>query len=401
MFQLFFMVFIIFSIDTLFLYLRFLLSGYKESGGYPFLKVYLNKNTSKNIGIYGEYLTFMELKKFRRRGAKILVNVYIFNSQYDSTEIDLIMIDKTGIYVFESKNLKGFIYGKASDISWHQKVGNEYFSFANPISQNKKHIKYINSILEYKYNDNIYSYIVFSERCSLGHITYPSNVKIVKRENLFFDIKRKIKNGDNVLTKEDIDFIYDKLKEGINVSEEVKNKHIENIKNKQNLRNSYLKKIDLSMGIPEYQMYQDIPKEEGHQYNSLFGVSYEEFKSKMNYYMKCEYEIEPKIESCTNRYVYYINDKPIGEILVRTTLSEKYLKRNSQIYFRIRNSERGKGYASRMLELCLIECKNLGFKEVHLNCRKDNIPAIHTILNNGGIMEKESENSYRYEIVIK
>lgn len=392
---------IVFGIYTLCIYISFYLSGYEQAGGYSFLEVYLSKLSNKSVGIYGEYRTYLELKKLKRKNSKILVNVYIFNNEIDSTEIDLIMIDKTGIYVFESKNMGGFIYGKQSDYNWIQKQGDTNITFYNPIHQNKKHIKYINTLLEYKYSDNIHSFIVFSERCSLGKIVHSNDIDVVKRDKLIYKVQRKINNADVVLTEEDIDYIYNKLRECVNISDEVKLKHIENIKAKKNMLNSYLKKIDLSVEMPEYQMYQDMPKEENGQINSLVGISYDDFKSQMNYYMKCEHEIDPKVESCTNRYIYYVNEKPVGEILVRTTINERYLNRSSQIYFKMRSSERNKGYATKMLELCLKECKKIGFDKVYLNCGNDNIPAKYVILNNGGIKVKEHNNITRYEINIK
>ena len=385
----------------LYIYLEYYLSGYKENGGCSFFELYFARNNSKSIGVFGEYKIYLELKKFKYRGSKILANLYIFNNEIDSTEIDLIMIDKTGIYVFESKNMSGAIYGKANDKLWTQRLGNMSNSFQNPINQNVKHIKYLDNFLDNKYTDNIYSFIVFSERCKLRKVVYHDNVRVVKRENLSYNIKNRINNSDNVFTKEQINDIYNKLKECINVSDETKIKHIENIKNKKNMINSYLKKIDLSVGTAEYQMYQDMPKEENGRINSLVGINYEDFKSMMNYYIKCEYEIDPKVESCTNRYIYYVNDKPVGEILVRTTKNERYLNRSSQIYFKIRSSERNKGYATKMLELCLKACKKIGFDNVHLNCSNDNIPAKYVILNNGGIKEKEHNNITRYEINIK
>lgn len=392
---------IIFILFFLYFYLKYYLSGYEQAGGYSFFELCFSRNNSKSIGIYGEYKTYLELMKFKLRGSKILVNLYIFNNEIDSTEIDLIMIDKTGIYVFESKNMSGSIYGKPSDRNWTQRLGNMSNSFPNPINQNMKHIKYLDNFLDNKYTDNIYSFIVFSERCKLKKVIYHDNVRVVKRENLIYNIKNRINNSNIIFTKEEIDDIYNKLSICINVSADVKLKHVENIKNKKNIVNSYLKKIDLNVGMIEYQMYQDMPKEENGRINSLVDIDYEDFKSMMNYYMKCETEIDPKIESCTNRYIYYVNDKPVGEILVRTTINERYLNRSSQIYFKVRISERNKGYATKMLELCLKECKKIGFDKVYLNCGNDNIPAKYVILNNGGIKVKEHNNITRYEINIK
>jgi hypothetical protein len=54
-----------------------------------------------------------------------------------TTEIDLIMIDETGIYVFESKNYSGWIFGDEKRKNWVQTLENRQKNyFYNPIWQN-------------------------------------------------------------------------------------------------------------------------------------------------------------------------------------------------------------------------------------------------------------------------
>ncbi|MBQ5799166.1 MAG: NERD domain-containing protein, partial [Oscillospiraceae bacterium] len=66
-------------------------------------------------GYYGEYLLFCELYKNVAGHGKILMNLNIPTESGGTTEIDLILIHETGIYVFEIKHYKGTIYGKDTD----------------------------------------------------------------------------------------------------------------------------------------------------------------------------------------------------------------------------------------------------------------------------------------------
>ena len=92
----------IYAIFTIPKYIRYQKSGYKSASGNSFLKTILDK------GNYGEFLTFVYLEKLEGNH-KIMTNLYIPKSDGTTTEIDLIMISQTGIYVFESKNYSGWI----------------------------------------------------------------------------------------------------------------------------------------------------------------------------------------------------------------------------------------------------------------------------------------------------
>ena len=58
-------------------------------------------------------------KKLSNIYFKILTNVVIYDFSNDRiTEIDLILITTSGIYVIEGKNWTGIIYGKITDRYW-------------------------------------------------------------------------------------------------------------------------------------------------------------------------------------------------------------------------------------------------------------------------------------------
>lgn len=133
-----------------------------------------------------------------------------------------------------------------------------------------------------------------------------------------------------------------------------------------------------------YDMYKDIPFKETGSINKLHDVNYEEFKKICSNMINEEYIINEEINTTTKRYILFINNKPIGEVGIRTTLNDFWVNRGSQIYYKIRKSERGKGYGNIILKLALKEAKKLGFKQIRINCDNNNIASKKIIINNGG-----------------
>lgn len=188
-----------------------------------------------DTGSFGEYCIYNSLKKLDGY-KKFLFNCYLPKENEETTEIDVLLLHESGIYVFESKNYSGWIFGNEKQQYWTQTLPSQTKKatknhFLNPILQNKLHIKCLQSYL----NTDIplHSYIVFSERCTLKKIESTENTHhIIKRDILFNEVRTQCENTEKKLTIEQIDNIYAKLYPLTQVSEEVKQKHIETINNK-------------------------------------------------------------------------------------------------------------------------------------------------------------------------
>lgn len=152
----------------LFRYICYRKSKYGYVSGNSFLRTVFNR------GNYGGFLTFSYLEKLSGHN-RLLTNLYLQKKDGTTTEIDLIMISPTGIYVFESKNYSGWIFGDEESKNWTQTLQNGLKNkFYNPIWQNNGHINALKSTLGID-NSNLYkSYIVFSERCELKKINITS-----------------------------------------------------------------------------------------------------------------------------------------------------------------------------------------------------------------------------------
>ena len=103
----------------------------------------------KDAGKSGEqivYRTFVD--KYHVPENQILRNVYIPTSDGKSSEIDLLVVSKKGLLVFECKNYGGNIYGDAKRPKWIQYLGRKKSYFYNPLMQNRTHVRHMKKYLE-------------------------------------------------------------------------------------------------------------------------------------------------------------------------------------------------------------------------------------------------------------
>jgi hypothetical protein len=101
-----------------------------------------NRNEWKNPGISGERTLYLNLTdKLHIPEKQILRNVYIPNGKGGTSEIDLLVVSKKGIFVFECKNYGGRIYGDMKRKQWIQYIGKKKNHFYNPFLQNQTHCK--------------------------------------------------------------------------------------------------------------------------------------------------------------------------------------------------------------------------------------------------------------------
>lgn len=91
-----------------------------------------------------------------------------------TTQIDHIYVSEFGVFVVETKNYKGWIYGKVKDAKWTQNIYGKKHFFQNPLRQNYKHIKTLESLLNLS-SDNFQSVIVFTGDCELKS-NFPPNI---------------------------------------------------------------------------------------------------------------------------------------------------------------------------------------------------------------------------------
>lgn len=188
----------------------------------------------RDKGRYGEYLTYGQLKFLEKDGAKFLFNLYIPKAD-ETTEIDVLMIYGSGVYVIENKNYSGWIFGGEKLRTWTQTLPQgkgraaHKEHFLNPVFQNNLHIKYLRKLLEK--DCAMHSIIVFSNRCVFKKLELDKSIVIHRR-----DLKGIVQSIDKAvassLSNKDIADLFAKLRPYSNVDEKLRQQHIANIINK-------------------------------------------------------------------------------------------------------------------------------------------------------------------------
>lgn len=174
-------------------------------------------------GLYGEYEITCILENCAHN-AKFLHNVYIPYGN-KTTEIDIIMIHPAGIFVIESKNYSGVVYGNANDKMWMQKINGQIQEFYNPVAQNALHVGALRKLLGN--NVNMHPFVVFSNRCKLKIRTQNNCLPVIHQKQLRKDIKRIINYGYTSMTSTQINKTYRLLKQYVHVNEKIKKQHQE------------------------------------------------------------------------------------------------------------------------------------------------------------------------------
>ena len=123
-----------------------------------------------------------------------------------STQIDHIIVSVYGIFVIETKNYKGWIYGSETQRQWTQSFPNgSKFKFQNPLRQNYLHIKTLADLLglELRY---FHSMIAFIGECELK--TRDELPEYVLTSGMVSYVKKK---QDKLLTEDEVTSIVEQI----------------------------------------------------------------------------------------------------------------------------------------------------------------------------------------------
>ncbi len=112
-------------------------------------------------GIIGEFqVNSLLISKLDQNKYTILKNVTL-PARDGTTQIDHIVISQFGIFVIETKNYSGWIFGNENQPKWTQVIFKVKNSFQNPLRQNNKHLKTLEEITKLPAS-NFHSVVVFT-----------------------------------------------------------------------------------------------------------------------------------------------------------------------------------------------------------------------------------------------
>lgn len=127
---------------------------------FPLFIVLLIIRTPWFKGVFGEWQVNLLFRLFLPKDRYHLLKDVTLPTEDGTTQIDHILVSRYGVFVIETKNMKGWIFGSAGQRQWTQKLYKKSFKFQNPLHQNYKHLKTLESALELK-PDILFSVIIF------------------------------------------------------------------------------------------------------------------------------------------------------------------------------------------------------------------------------------------------
>lgn len=191
-----------------------------------FLLVVLRKRTWINKGDQGEHHVSMILSSLNESEYKILNDVMLQTKSGKTTQIDHIVVSLYGIFVIETKNYSGWIFGHENSEDWTQVIYKEKHKFRNPVKQNQSHIFALKDLLvEYK-DIKYFPIVVFVGNAELKDIT--SRTPVIYGNNL---LKLVYSNSTNkCLSDKEIQEITNLILNHNVIDEDIRSKHVENIR---------------------------------------------------------------------------------------------------------------------------------------------------------------------------
>ncbi|HHB1654729.1 nuclease-related domain-containing protein [Bacillus cereus] len=188
----------------------------------------VKKHVPKWKGKAGEKLVKRILSKLDPKSYFVLHNVTVYTEYGDTTQIDHIVIAETGVFVVETKNYEGWIYGSEKAARWTQGIFRKKHSFQNPFRQNYKHIKAIEWVMEQQLP--CISIAAFHPKCSLKRVDVHSKGKHALYYN---DLKSCIESYTEVqLTNDEVQYIYQTMLRANITDKGIEKKHVKYLQNK-------------------------------------------------------------------------------------------------------------------------------------------------------------------------
>lgn len=175
-------------------------------------------------GVFGEFIVNVSAKLMLDKNEYQLLKNVTLPTEDGTTQIDHVIVSVYGIFVVETKNMKGWIFGNPKHRTWTQKIYKHTSKFQNPLHQNYKHVKALESLLGLT-DQQVHSVVVF-----VGDSTFKTEMP----PNVTYGMGyvRYIKSKtEQVLTPLEVDDIVVKIETGrLTPSFKTQREHVKHVK---------------------------------------------------------------------------------------------------------------------------------------------------------------------------
>ncbi|MFC2947684.1 nuclease-related domain-containing protein [Virgibacillus sediminis] len=199
-----------------------------------------NEEVAKRKGEIGEYKIDIQLDQMPKK-YRFLSDLLIENRKARSgySQIDHVVITPSGVFVIETKNYQGTVYGGKGRKTWSV---NGKFKMMNPFLQNYGHIQALKSLVGKQYHNQFISMVSFTKRS-----TFKAGVdyrKITSDELIVYDIELsefvrrkvmavKLQKRRPPLSENDISEIYQVFSKSNITDPKIREAHVHSLKNQK------------------------------------------------------------------------------------------------------------------------------------------------------------------------
>ncbi|WP_440999807.1 NERD domain-containing protein [Fodinibius sp. SL11] len=150
----------------------------------------------------------------------------IIKSKNGTTQIDHLLVSPYGLFIVETKNRKGWIFGFEDQQRWTQSLYGDNYSFQNPIRQTFRQKKILSEFLGVN-ESIIHTVIYFVGNCKFK-TQLPDNVIKSRLGKYIKQFK------DRVLPPEEIDRIVDEIEYFVSESSLTTRDHVQSLRERHN-----------------------------------------------------------------------------------------------------------------------------------------------------------------------
>ena len=192
------------------------------------LVAYLYLRSPSFIGSVGEARVNSSLRSNLNEHEYQVLTDLTLPTKSGTTQIDHVVLSRNGIFVIETKNMSGWIFGDADQARWTQVLYGSKYQHQNPLRQNYKHTKVVQNLLGIE-SKQLYNVVVFVGTAE-PKTHMPANVLWDTRE--LSDYIRSKQNGH--FSDSQLQIFRERLDSAaLDSSRETKRAHIKHLKKRQ------------------------------------------------------------------------------------------------------------------------------------------------------------------------
>jgi restriction system protein len=159
----------------------------------------LFSRTARSKGRQGEKKVSSGLSRSLNNTCYQIIDDVTLSTGNATTQIDHLVVSPYGVFVIETKNMSGWVFGGAGHAYWTQVLFKMKHKFQNPIKQNDRHVRAVQSLLGLR-PYQVHSVVVFIGDCVFKTEMPPGVVRGISQLVAFIRLK-----DARVVTDEEIE----------------------------------------------------------------------------------------------------------------------------------------------------------------------------------------------------